>query len=361
MTTPRTKADGSHAEAAPGTPASKRVPGLDAIRFVLAAWVVLGHYGVFPIFLERGAPFSLIEFLRVGYENTGNGPAAVIVFFVISGFCIHFPYRHTEVGDLRAFYLRRNIRIVLPAAVAVLTAGWVGVKIAVLGDSILWSLVCEEIYYLLYPLIRWLGQRYGFTLLTTAAFIAAILLATTKPGAENYPSFGLSGNWLLGLPCWLTGCCLAQSYDPEGLRRAGTTRSVWTWRVAALAVASSASILRFHTPLTYPWTLNFVAIFAFFWLRREIGHALRYEAGFLEPLGAFSYSLYLFREHARALWDVQPFAFDTRLNWLLRFGWILLATWLAYLLVERPSHRLARWIAARLSKHSPPDAVRVRP
>src|ERR1700680_1198420 len=64
---------------------------ISSLRFVLAIWVVAGHYGL-PIFRE-GPKERLSWAVRALFNNSINGPAAVTIFFVISGFCIHFPNR----------------------------------------------------------------------------------------------------------------------------------------------------------------------------------------------------------------------------------------------------------------------------
>src|SRR5690242_18982998 len=97
------------------------------------------------------------------------GPAAVIVFFVISGFCIHYPFRGVERLQVSSFLARRYIRIGIPALAAMGLAGWTGVQALLLKSpsfaftldairhvndghtGLIWSLVCELIYYTCYP------------------------------------------------------------------------------------------------------------------------------------------------------------------------------------------------------------------
>jgi peptidoglycan/LPS O-acetylase OafA/YrhL len=70
---------------------SERIKGFDSLRFVLAAWVVFGHFGFFPLLgFNQFSPSGRLAFAV--YNNIVSAPAAVIVFFVISGF-IHHPYR----------------------------------------------------------------------------------------------------------------------------------------------------------------------------------------------------------------------------------------------------------------------------
>lgn len=86
-------------------------------------------------------------------------------------------------------------------------------RLPILQDSILWSLVCEEVYYTLYPLILKTRVRWGWTSLIGATFAGAYAVVLTNPTAGNYPSYGAGLNWILGLPCWLLGCQLAERWD----------------------------------------------------------------------------------------------------------------------------------------------------
>src|ERR1700730_15498400 len=90
-----------------------RLLAISSIRFILAMWVVVGHFGI-PVLAEQqhGALLQAARFLR---NNAINGPAAVIVFFVVSGFCIHFRNRAgLVVRSWKAYYMRRYLRILIP-------------------------------------------------------------------------------------------------------------------------------------------------------------------------------------------------------------------------------------------------------
>jgi peptidoglycan/LPS O-acetylase OafA/YrhL len=69
-----------------------RVQGLDSIRFS-ALVVVLFHFGLISRSYLGTDPRGLAAVSRGILGSLFDGPAAVIVFFVISGFCIHFPFR----------------------------------------------------------------------------------------------------------------------------------------------------------------------------------------------------------------------------------------------------------------------------
>jgi len=71
-------------------------PILDALRFVLALWVAVGHYGMIPLFGDVDTGTGLWHLFKRGWNTTVFGTPAVIVFFVISGFCIHLPFRRNR-------------------------------------------------------------------------------------------------------------------------------------------------------------------------------------------------------------------------------------------------------------------------
>ena len=320
-----------------------RIPPISSLRFVLAMWVVMGHLGI-P-FLQEQQRGPLLWALRAFRNNAFNGPAAVMVFFVISGFCIHFPNRkELSVRSWKLYYARRYVRILIPMAAALALAVPLRMRFGLFNGSILWSLVCEEIYYFLYPSLLFLRDRIGWRNLMTLAWVLALLTALTNPTARHYPSFGPALTWLLGLPCWLLGCRLAERL--EGFQsKAVSSAQIWCWRISAYVLSVTVSVLDFHTPLTAPWMLDAFAVFAAFWLEREIRYY--HATGHLPPfenLGEASYSIYLTHTHGFAFLFL--FGFSSRLSpsaaWLAQMVLCLSFAGAFYWLIERPSHRFAR-------------------
>ncbi len=193
--------------------ATDRVRGLDSIRFICALWVFFGH-GAAPVIPN---PFSNGSAASTAFRgilgNIWSGPAAVIVFFIISGFCIHFPFAGSDRRPmLKEFYARRFLRLLVPALIAIPLSGLVGIELALFHDSILWSLLAELIYYVCYPFLRAVRLRFGsWRSIVITSFVVAYALAATHYKSVDYASFGPGLNWLMGLPCWLLGCVLAES------------------------------------------------------------------------------------------------------------------------------------------------------
>ena len=332
----------------------KRIAGLDQLRFILALCVLMPHCHLVPDF--SGQPRgSLIELgFRAVANNLVNPVAAVIVFFVISGFCIHLPYRNQQSIPLVPYFTRRFVRILIPMGAAVLLANPLQLKLPLFSDSILWSLVCEEVYYILYPSLRRVAARVGWVRLFGASFVVALALAlyslrTNDVTLGMYPAYGASLTWLLGLPCWLLGCILAER--SELLHRTITSPQIWSWRFAIWFAAWVCSVLKFHSQLGYPLTLNFFAILAFFWLQREIAfYRTRRPLALLERNGAWSYSMYLIHLHAQAVYllvGIPALLFP--IGWAVHLIFILLLCYVFYLVVEAPSHKLARYLSTMIS------------
>jgi peptidoglycan/LPS O-acetylase OafA/YrhL len=326
---------------------SRRILGLDTMRFVAALWVLISHLNL-PFPPHIGGPAALDKLYRGFCGNIVSGPAAVIVFFVISGFCIHYPLRGVERFPLPAYFARRYLRIGIPLIVAALLARPLNVNLALFGDSILWSLFAELTYYTLYPLFRWVKPALSWRKMIVISFVLAFLVAASKPRAGDYPSFGVALNWLLGLPCWLLGCELAESF--ESVSNVSQIR-IWQWRFGIWALSMVCSVIRFQTPVGFPWILNLFAIAVAAWLAREIAYWRDRKPALFERAGQWSYSIYLVHVLAAAVFS-RYFHLDwpRALAWCVELSFALTACYFFYLVVEKQSHRFARRVAEWFSR-----------
>jgi peptidoglycan/LPS O-acetylase OafA/YrhL len=319
----------------------------------------MAHCGI-PPFLTGIDKSNPLAFLINGiYANLWAGPSAVIIFFVISGFCIHYPQANqSKIKNLPVYFLRRYLRIGIPLITAILLSRSPLIKLdmPLFSDSILWSLVAELIYYGIYPLILKLHRQFNISWekIVLASFITALLVATTNPGADGYPVFGIGLNWLLGLPCWLLGVQLAEKVASDNGPRPD---HIWHWRMTIWATSTILSILRFHSPIGYPWTLNFFAILVALWLLQEIRYYKHNTPPkLLEWAGKWSYSLYLIHTLAQKAWLTIPHInLGYSLNWATNMLFLLLCSYAFAVLVEFPSHRLTKTLAQHLTsqKHNP--------
>jgi peptidoglycan/LPS O-acetylase OafA/YrhL len=323
---------------------------LDALRFVLAFWVAIGHYGMFPLFAGADATSGYMRLLTRGWNTVVFGIPAVIVFFVISGFCIHLPFSGNENLPIGRYYLRRYTRILVPVAGALCVYRLFGQRLvfwgehSVLWESPLWSLACEEIYYAAYPLLRWMRNRLGWKKLLPAAFVGGAAAAATHPHSVSWHDFGPFGTALILLPVWLLGCLLAEQSTAIDVRRSAIR--IWGWRFAIWLASWTAEMLHFKAGVPYTQTMLWFGVLAYYWVREEIAYSKHREANrFLAMAGTWSYSLYLVHRQGMDLfWWLKLPNPGYILNWTGAMAFSLGFAFLFYLLVERPSHRLARKI-----------------
>ncbi|WP_341853535.1 acyltransferase [Microcystis aeruginosa 1339] len=334
----------------------KRIVGLDSLRAMAALWVMIGHGAVPPITAGHDESSFFPWALNGIYGGSFSGPAAVIVFFVISGFCVHYPYSCHKKFNLGEFFVRRYLRILLPMAAAILIIRAVGYipwdSPRLLSGIPGWSLVAELIYYSLYPLLVIIGQRVKWINLFYITFIIGIFFAFTVPiNNINYPAWGYRGDWILGLPCWLLGILLAESL--KNPLPNPTSSSIWTWRIGAIILGSITRNLAFQRIIGNHLTLNFFAIYVFFWLLREVSYYNKQEnkpLAFLEWAGLWSYSLFLIHPLAFYLFkSMQLPSFGYMVDWFLKFNFVLLLSIAFYFAVEKPSHLLSRRIGKMLT------------
>ena len=235
---------------------------LDALRGLLAVYVALGHcrwllWGGHAAWLAgshaawEAVPVYASAALRYGRE-------AVMVFFVLSGFFIHFraaDARGREKFRAAPFYKRRWHRLAPPYFFALVVTvacdligrmWWPMLYEARTGDPLLdstfarggysttsivpallllpssagrefgsngplWSLAFEAIYYAIYP--AWLSVRHRSRV---AAFIAipALCLALTLSPVGGFPITVLTY-----YPIWLVGALLAEQMVTSGVPR----------------------------------------------------------------------------------------------------------------------------------------------
>lgn len=332
-----------------------RLAGVDSIRFWLAIWVYLSHFA--PAFHVRAHAGLPIAVLAGAANNLFNGAAAVTGFFIISGLCIHYPYRDRAAISVPQFYIRRYVRIAIPFLAAMAIARCSGLDLIGFYNSILWSLVAELIYYTLYPALRIAIRVFTLRGLVAASFAVSGAFVASHPGYLNFHQFGPGFTWLVGLPAWLLGCCLVEGARSKRAQSSGEIRSatVWTWRLLVWTLASAGSALRFHARIGYPVSLTLLAPVLYFWLKTELAwHARKGAATLFERCGQFSYSIYLVHGLAvTALTFLLPFT-SSAVFAPLRLVLVIALSYIFFLAVERPAHRIARRLALASSSEAHP-------
>ncbi len=316
-----------------------RIRGLDSLRFVCAFWVLLSHLAL-PCFVDSLSDGGLFSKIATAFLNNAFvGVCAVIAFFVISGICIHISHaQDLRIRSLKEYFLRRFVRIVPPLLAAAALGCFLNVN---LHNSILWSLYCELWYYALYPLLLMLRRRSeSWTGILSASFLGALVVMISHSNAQNFHTPGIWLTWILGLPCWLMGCIIAERWLKGNVLVCGR---IWPWRLLIWAASVGCSFLRFHSPIGYVWTLPVFGIGVAFWISKEIANFRRRSTvRILEWFGGWSFSLYL--THLIGFSVAGSITEDSgeTLIWLFNISCALGLSYLFALSVEFPSHRLAK-------------------
>ncbi len=191
-------------------------------------------------------------------------------------------------------------------------------------------------------------RRIGALRFTILAFGVSFALSMVNFDKVYAWEFGWNA-WIIGLPTWLLGCLLAEKIR-TGLFTS-VHNSVLLWRVGGALISTGALLLVFHSPVRvgYNITLNLFAIYAFFWIRAElIRYTKRGPWRIFEWMGIWSYSLYLIHNMVIAGLKAQHLIVNPILFWGLQVTAIMGTSYLFYLVIEMPSHLLARYWGNRL-------------
>lgn len=317
----------------PDAPAAAEVAGdsslrfarIDQVRGFAALIVVLCHLSVSAYV---GAPNAGEVFLPWLGFVLGFGYLGVPLFFVVSGFCIHWPEararheRRLAPPDWRSFFRRRFWRLYPPYALSL--AGAVLLLLAATGTwpaspgSLLaqlalvhtlhgatflgvnppsWTLAVEAQLYLAYPIVFVLMRRHGAwralaTILAISIAYRALISVLALPAGFAGPSWELFlGRWFE----WTVGALLAE-WAAGNVR---LPRVLGSWWLVAPLVALVLYVGEYHNWHYGIWIVREPAYGAAFGLALlavlQLSRPLRPSraALWLADVGVWSYSLYL--------------------------------------------------------------------
>jgi peptidoglycan/LPS O-acetylase OafA/YrhL len=216
---------------------------------------------------------------------------------------------------------------------------------SILWHSTLWSVVCEEIYYAIYPLLNRLSAQTGWVNIIKATFITSILISGYFYEAVEWQDIGVVATAVTLFPVWLLGCYLAEHVSE--LKKVCSARRIWLWRVTAVVAMWMALVLHFHLGIHQTQTGLWIGVLYYFWIREELSYyRTRSPWNLLIWGGRWSYSLYLTHPIIVAVclkYGVKAYA--SRLDWLVVIALVFIASYTFYLVVERPTHNQARKIS----------------
>ena len=311
-----------------------RLPHLDGLRGLAALFVVLHHAWLttWPDLFARRLPPGARQTAFLAY-----GHFAVVVFIVLSGFCLALPVARSGAlaGGTRGFLRRRARRLLPPyyasvALSALLVWTLIGTRTGThwdvsvpvdghgyLGSAFLlndvlgggqlnhvwWSVALEWQIYFVFPLlvIVWLRRGIGPAVACAGAAAAAVLaLVTAFPRAGALDLTGLHPWFLALFALGMLGAAVLAGGEPWLARLRERTP------FGALALAGAAGVVALCAAAGRSWTLALhpaladlavgaVTLCAIVSSSRGGPSLLRrvLASGWPRALGAFSYSLYL--------------------------------------------------------------------
>lgn len=348
---------------------NQRLTALDSLRGIASLAVLIHHY-------VESLPIKS-NFYRT-IKNTPlhgfwDGGAAVMLFFVLSGFVLSVPYRDKPF-KLLSFYTKRWFRIYPAYALSIVVAvvlkeflfrpagmapytNWVkffwtwdfsqnGIKETIkalsliirdfdanLINPVVWSLVLEMQMSMIFPFLIVLVRKMNLTFnLTVLAFLFFL---------------GKSYHLAQFLPVFYTGILLAR-YKEELTAVAKRFSPYFLFLVGLVLYSSSSFLGNLYDPFKFyiialGASLFILILITFYGPSQALSHPV------LKTLGDWSYSLYLF--HVPILLVFLSW-FD---NWLLIFMLTIITTLIGsavvFKIVEMPFQRLGKKITGRLKKY----------
>jgi peptidoglycan/LPS O-acetylase OafA/YrhL len=254
------------------------------------------------------------------------GWSGVALFFVISGFCIHYSFLRFESRDPRAglagfarsFFWRRFWRIYPPYLLALICFSFLASRHQQVAtgtrdfwlhfflihnfksgtffsvNPAFWSLALEMQFYLLFPLVLWLRRRFGlkrtflFFVLTSLACRA---LALPLQDWHRDPSPPMWWFTLILFVDWLLGAWLAESWFSGRPLFGASTRMAAVLGLAAVVLSwNKITSAMFGFTAFSVWYAVLMELYLF---RRSPMSTL--EKLFI-PVGLCSYSFYLWHQ-----------------------------------------------------------------
>ena len=297
----------------------------------------------------------------------------VLLFFVISGFCVHLPHaRNGGRLNIPTYAIRRFLRIYPPYLIAILLSV---VVIAVLSESeigdeplfsvfmmlqnylpvvnsqlstnkSLWSIPTEVEFYLAYPIILIIYNKIGYRYCLVIIVILFFMSIFSYLNGDTWLAFCS----ITFYPIWWSGVILADLYANNKLAKPpGLLIFV---SLIFLIIGISSYLVGSANSIAHRFTFGaFFIVLVWYSITMDFNlQKLGFIYTIINTLGNMSYSLYLI--HYPLLMLVGNIWFMTfqgkPTNFLICIMFAILTcfiSYLFYLIIELPSHRLAKKLA----------------
>lgn len=373
------------------------VGAIDSFRGAAALLVLLFHVGVWLIYPRRSVSIfdhgvsDLVE--REGasgllFASTfGLGFVGVPLFFVISGFCIHWCHARLRKIEARSYILRRLIRI-YPLYVFVVGAAFLALALTGRGEDegitlvnflwhlafwhysgggmangglgvleVLWTISIEIQFYFLYLFVFPIISRFGAGRVALGWMVIDVLYRCfweLSPGSESWhPALSPERMALVRFGEWLVGAYAAELViRGRGINVYLAWAAGATFTLAGLFLGARFELSK-EQAMDVPIAIGsgLILLAAVVKVQRACRGAV---SRFLRWIGVRSYTLYL--THLAVISVVATVSrrfgvvlgnnwFETLVACLVAFAACLAVADPIYRLIELPSHRLARTIA----------------
>jgi peptidoglycan/LPS O-acetylase OafA/YrhL len=368
-------------------PKTARVEVLDSLRGLAALTVVFGHFR--NLWDGHAQPKVVQIFLLLPLRLISSGHAAVLFFFLLSGFVLSIPIIRDGTQVYHIYLIRRICRIYIPylfaLAFAVLGAyylhdnlplspwfqrtwsqapNWnlVGQHVLFLGEykcdqfnAAFWSLIVEMRISIIFPLLCWIVLRIrpiysvATTLLLSITWNWISLHQPTK-ALQALATLHFLLFFVIGILLSQYSSTIAKYY----LRLSQRTKIMAILSSVVLyafgPVLGGATFTTFDAPIT-DWISGLGAAGIIVFALNSAGMHKTLLHPICKILGKLSYSMYLM--HATVLFTLIHLLYG-RCNYVVIFAaymiCVAIITWLFYLAVEKPSIRIGRYLGQVLKK-----------
>jgi peptidoglycan/LPS O-acetylase OafA/YrhL len=311
-----------------------------------------------------------VAWLSIPTPFLGSG---VILFFLLSGFCISLPYvgNNARKLNLEEYAIRRFFRIYPPYLIAIiftLIIEFILLKVyalpvgpytsylanvfmvqnyttgALTSNGALWTLPVELELYIAFPIVFYLLKNHGAkALIIITGIVSLIALGLFISG-----QFWLGSDFAMYWVVWCAGVLLAREYAN------GTLRKPSAWLLVTAVIAIGLAVVLQVRGVPSPYLELFFGFFylALLWLGISTEYRWnKYVPGsivkVMNVLGTCSFSLYLIHKPIFRLIGIlwNNYFGGKPVNFLIPVGFSILMVfiaWVFYLLIEAPTHALAK-------------------
>jgi peptidoglycan/LPS O-acetylase OafA/YrhL len=293
------------------------------------------------------------------------GWVGVALFFVLSGFCIHWSFLRKKRFSTADFYRARFWRIYPPYLIA-LVASTLLAKVNLASDAGLtqfgthlllvhnfsdhtffginpafWSLAAECQFYLAYPFFLWVRARVGMERALLAAFILATVIRVTivvwNAGELTFSPSWFTSPFVLWFD-WLLGAYLAERLH------AGKSAALPAAGPAMIGLAGFFVLASCFKPLSF-LGFTIASLLSVYLVDRCLRsqRALTWLDRIWMPVGLISYSFYLWHQpligrvlkvlHLAGMPDTKPWVFAV--GFPITFMVVMAFSGILYLTIER--------------------------